>query len=100
MNYQFYCIIILAIVLKYFSQQCIPSVFVRVGCFALDEERLVLLKPIVHFSFIYGVLRGLLFNYLTLLINLLIYCEKHAIDVILIAFTKIIKVDSSIAYPF
>ena len=31
--------------------------------FALDEERLVLSKLVVHFSFTYGVLRGTLYNY-------------------------------------
>ena len=36
--------------------------FVGVGRIAPDEERLVLLKLIVHFSFTYGVLRDLLYN--------------------------------------
>ena len=40
----------------------LSSAFVGVGCIAPDEERLVLLKPIMHFSFTYGVLRGLLSN--------------------------------------
>ena len=33
------------------------------GSFAPDEERLVLLKLVVHLSFTYGVLRGLVYNY-------------------------------------
>ena len=36
---------------------------VGVGRNASDEERLILLKPVVHFSFTYGVLRDLLYNY-------------------------------------
>ena len=38
------------------------SAFVGAGCVAPDEERLVVLKPVVHFSFTYGVLRGLVCN--------------------------------------
>ena len=37
------------------------SAFVGVGRIAPDEERLVLLKPVVQFSFIYGVARGFLY---------------------------------------
>ena len=33
------------------------------GLIAPDEERHVLLKPVMHLSFIYGVLRGLVYNY-------------------------------------
>ena len=43
---------------------------------ALDEERLVLLKPVVHLSFTYDVFRGLLYNYLTFITSLFIYCEE------------------------
>ena len=39
----------------------LASAFVGVGRIAPDEERLVLLKLAVLFSFAYGVLRGLLF---------------------------------------
>ena len=59
-----------------------------VGHVAPDEERLVLLKPVVNFSFIYGVLRGLLLNYLTLFTSLSIYCENNA----LLKFLKLIKI--------
>ena len=37
-----------------------------------DEKRLVLSKPAVHFSFTYGMLRGLLYNYLSLINSLFI----------------------------
>ena len=40
-----------------------------------DDKRLVLSKSVVQFSFTYGVLRGLLYNYLTLITSLFIYCE-------------------------
>ena len=46
------------------------SAFVGRGCIASDEERLVLSKPVVHFSFTYGVLRALVYNYLTLITSL------------------------------
>ena len=46
------------------NQLSIDSAFMRVGGFVPDEERLVLSKPVVKFSFIYGVSRGLLFVYL------------------------------------
>ena len=45
------------------SEFSLAPAFVGVGHNAPDEERLVLLKPVVHFLFTYGVLRGLLFNY-------------------------------------
>ena len=44
-------------------KQCLTSAFVVVGHIASDKERLVLSKPVVHFSFTYGVLRGLVHNY-------------------------------------
>ena len=37
------------------------SAFVEVGRIALDEETLVLLKPVVQFSLTYGVSRGFLY---------------------------------------
>ena len=40
------------------------SAFEGVGRIAPDEERLVLLKPVMHLSFTYGVLRDLVNNYL------------------------------------
>ena len=49
------------------------SALVRVACIAPDEERLVLSKPVVHFSFTNAVLSGLLYNYLTLIASLFIY---------------------------
>ena len=52
----------------------LASAFVVVECIAPDEERLVLLKPVVQFSFTYGVSRGLL--YIFLYINQqFIYCD-------------------------
>ena len=36
---------------------------VLVGRIAPDEARLVLSKPVVHFSFTFVVIRGLLYNY-------------------------------------
>ena len=39
----------------------LPSAFVVVGCFAPDEERLVLLKLVVQFHFTYGVPRSFLY---------------------------------------
>ena len=52
------------------------NVFVGVGRVAPDKERLVLLKPIVHFSYAYGVLRGLLSNYLKIFpFNLIVLQE-------------------------
>ena len=36
----------------------LPSAFVVVGRIAHDEERLVLSKPVVQFSFTYGMSRG------------------------------------------
>ena len=41
------------------------SAFIKVGRNTPDKQRLVLLKPVVHFPFTYGVLRGLLFSYIT-----------------------------------
>ena len=53
----------------------LTSTFVVVGPFAPGEERLVLLKPVVQFSFTYVVSRGILrFSY-TLIKSFLIYCE-------------------------
>ena len=40
----------------------LDSASVGVEHIASDEERLVLSKPVVHFSFAYVVLRGLLYN--------------------------------------
>ena len=53
------------------------SAFVGVGRIAPNEERLVLSKPVEHFSFTYGVLTGRLYNYLTLITSLFIYCDTH-----------------------
>ena len=39
----------------------IASAFVGVGCIAFHEEKLVLLKPVVQFSFAYGVSRRRIF---------------------------------------
>ena len=44
----------------------LTSAFVIVGHFASDEERLVLSKPVVQFSFTYGALR---YFYICLYIN-------------------------------
>ena len=41
----------------------LASASVGGGRIAPDEERLILSKPVVHFSFTYGVLGGLLYNY-------------------------------------
>ena len=51
------------------------SAFMGEERIAPDEERLVLLKPVGLFSFTYGVLRGLLFIYLTLITSLFMYCD-------------------------
>ena len=32
----------------------------------------------VHLSFIFGVLRGLLYNYLTFITSLIIHCDKYS----------------------
>ena len=42
------------------------SAFVREGHIAPDEEKLVPLKPVGNLSFTYGVLRGFVYNYLSL----------------------------------
>ena len=42
---------------------------------ASEKERLGILKPIVHLSFSYDVLSGLMHNYLTFITSLFIYCE-------------------------
>ena len=52
------------------------SAFMTVRRIAPDKERLVLLKPVVHFSFTYGVLRGFMFYYLTLTTNLFTYSNS------------------------
>ena len=44
---------------SYSHQSSLASAFVEVGHFAPDEERLALSKPVVKFSFIYGVSGGL-----------------------------------------
>ena len=44
----------------------LASAFVRVGRVAPDEERLVLLKPVMQFSFIYGVSRDFLYIFFIL----------------------------------
>ena len=54
-----------------------PSAFVGVGCFTPDEERVVLLKSVVQVYFIYGVLRGFLYIYYTLITSLFIYCVSE-----------------------
>ena len=45
------------------------------GHIASDEEKFVLSKLVVHFSFTYTVLRGLVYNYLTLITSLCIVNE-------------------------
>ena len=45
----------------YFLQ---ATAFVGIGCIAPDEERLVLLKPVVQFYFIYDASKGFLCIYL------------------------------------
>ena len=42
-------------------KQCLTSAFVVVGHIASDKERLVLLKPVMQFSFTYGASRGFLY---------------------------------------
>ena len=54
----------------------LASDFVGLVRIAPDEERLVLLKPVVHFSFTYGVLRCLSVNYLILITSLFLYWES------------------------
>ena len=55
----------------------LSSTFVGGGRIIPDEERLVLLKPVVHLSFTYGVLRGLEYDFLTFIISLFIYCSNN-----------------------
>ena len=43
------------------AEGSLPSAFVIVGRFAPDEERLVLSKPVVQFSFTYGVSRDIFY---------------------------------------
>ena len=45
------------------KERCLASAFVEIRHIVPDEERLVLLKPVMLFSFTYGVLRGQKFNY-------------------------------------
>ena len=50
---------------------CLASDFVGGGRNVTDEGRLVILKPVVHLSFTYVVLRDLVHNYLTFITSLL-----------------------------
>ena len=50
------------------------SAFVVVGRFAPDEERLFLSKPVVQFSFTYGVSRGIFIFLYTSSTSFFIYC--------------------------
>ena len=59
------------------TETSMASAFTGGGCIAPDEERLVLLKPVVHLSFAYGVLSGLKYNYLTFISSLFIYCNTY-----------------------
>ena len=58
-----------------------PSAFVVVGRFAPDEERLVLSKPVVQFSFTYGVSRGIFIFICTSITNFFIYHKLQSISV-------------------
>ena len=58
----------------------LASAFVEGGRIVPDEKKLVRLKPAVHLSFTYDVLSGLLYNYLTFITRLFIYCHTSLID--------------------
>ena len=49
----------LGLIISKYRSNSLPSAFVVVGRFAPDEERLVLSKPVVQFSFTYNVSRGI-----------------------------------------
>ena len=49
------------------------------GRFTSDEERLLLLKPVVHLSFTYRELKGFVYNHLTFITNLFIYCATSMV---------------------
>ena len=65
----------------------VASAFVGGGRIEPDEERLVLSKPVVHFSLTDGVLRGLVCDYLTKITNLIIYCEKSYLCVTILKYS-------------
>ena len=60
------------------KEDSLPSAFVVVGRFAANEERLVLSKPVVQFSFSYGVSRGIFIFVYTSITGFFIYWIMYA----------------------